>query len=63
MEKYLLPEEIAEKLSVQADSVRHWLRNGLITGVKLGRIWRIPEKEIERFLKSYSTGTQHAVSH
>jgi excisionase family DNA binding protein len=58
MEKHLSPEEVAEKLSVQPDSVRIWLRNGSLKGIKLGRLWRVPETEIKRFLEAQSTSLQ-----
>lgn len=50
-EKYYSPDEIARKLSVSGGTVREWLRTGQLQGVKLGRLWRIRESELRRFLK------------
>lgn len=46
-------EQAAKKLSVSDQTVRLWLREGLIKGTKIGdgRIWRITEEAITEFLK------------
>jgi excisionase family DNA binding protein len=50
MEILLAPEEAAARISVSPRSIREWLRKGKIKGVKAGRLWRIRETELERFL-------------
>jgi len=45
------PEEIAEKLRVDPATVRRWLREGQVRGLKLGRQWRIEKAEYEAFLE------------
>ncbi len=50
MDILLAPEEAAARISVSPRSIREWLRKGKIKGVKAGRLWRIREKELERFL-------------
>lgn len=52
MEKLLSPEEVAEVLGVSQKMVRDWLRAGRIKGLKLGRIWRVRESDLEAFIKS-----------
>lgn len=47
MEKLYTPEEAAELLQVHPNTLRKWLREGKIAGKKFGRIWRIPESELE----------------
>jgi acetyl-CoA synthetase len=54
MEKHLTPEEFAERLRVHPKSVRLWLREGTLRGVKIGRLWRIAETEAQRFVESSS---------
>ncbi len=49
--KYLSSEQIAESLNVSAQSVRAWLRKGKLKGVKVGRLWRVRESDLEGFLK------------
>jgi len=50
-EKLLTPEDTAKALSVKPETVREWLRTGKLKGVKMGRLWRIRESDLEAFLK------------
>lgn len=55
-ERYYSPEEVAEKYNVSGVVVRKWLREGKLKGFKLGgKIWRIPEVELERFVQDAFT--------
>ena len=49
-EKLLKPEEVAAHLAVSPKSVRQWLREGRIKGLRAGKLWRIKPAELERFL-------------
>jgi acetyl-CoA synthetase len=60
--QYFTPEEFARKISVHPQSVRLWLREGNIKGVKLGRIWRIPESEAQKFLSQLTGLNEPAVA-
>jgi len=44
--EYLTVEETARRLKVDAETVRRWLRDGALRGLKFGRVWRIPESEL-----------------
>ena len=48
--EFLTVEEVAKTLKVQPAAVREWLKQGTLVGVKLGRIWRIEEKDLEDFV-------------
>ncbi len=50
MERLLTPEQAAERLAVSPKSVRAWLRQGRLIGVRVGRLWRIRERDLEAFL-------------
>jgi excisionase family DNA binding protein len=52
VDNLLTPEEVAEKLNVTVNTVREWLRNGEITGVKLGRIWRVRVEDLKAWVES-----------
>src|SRR3989339_398439 len=52
METYLTPEQVAERLMVEKTTVYTWLRQRKIKGVKFGKFWRVPEKELEKSEKS-----------
>ncbi len=52
-EVYLTPDEAAAKYRIAAVTIRKWLRQGKIKGYKVGgTLWRIPEKELEAFMKA-----------
>ena len=48
MREFYTTEETANALKVRVETVRRWLRDGTITGRKLGKSWRIPESEIAK---------------
>ncbi len=50
-EKLLKPEDVAERLNVTAFTVREWLRNGKLKGIRLaGKVWRVRPSDLEEFL-------------
>jgi excisionase family DNA binding protein len=49
--KIFTPKEVAEKLTVSIKTVKDWLRSGKLKGVKVGRLWRVRESDLENFLK------------
>ena len=55
MEKFLTAEQVAEALQVHLDTVRLWLRTGQLRGVKVGRAWRIPERELHALANGTTT--------
>ena len=50
-EKLLTPEDAAKALVVKPETVREWLRTGKLKGVKMGRLWRVRERDLEAFLE------------
>lgn len=56
MEKLLTPEQAAEYLNLPVSTVRKWLRQGKIKGVKLGRLWRIPAEVLQNLGQKNSPG-------
>lgn len=52
MEKLYTPEEVAEILTLSPNTIRKWLREGIITGIKVsGKAWRIKQSELNRLLE------------
>lgn len=45
-------EEAAKALRVHPKTLKRWLTEGKLKGVRLGRAWRIPRSEITRLLNS-----------
>ena len=55
MTKFYTPQEISEMLRVNIMTVYRYIRAGKITAHKIGKDYRIDEKEYEEFLKSIKT--------
>jgi excisionase family DNA binding protein len=47
----LTPEDVAARLHISRLTVGNWLRSGKLKGVKVGRLWRVRESDLETFLK------------
>ena len=43
-------KEVAQRLNVHENTVKNFIRGGKLTGYKLNRVWRIKEKDLEKFL-------------
>jgi excisionase family DNA binding protein len=57
-EKLLSIAEAAKFLNVHEKTIRRWLKNGEIEGLRFGRLWRIKESTIlgkQRTPNSYLT--------
>ena len=50
-EKLFTPEDAAKTLLVKPETIREWLRAGKLKGVKMGRLWRVRESDLETFLE------------
>lgn len=57
-EKMYSVDEAAEILGVHPMTIRKWLPVGKIRGVKVGRLWRIPESALDEIARS---GTRKGV--
>ncbi len=50
-EGFLSPDEFAHELGVKSESVRTWVRRGLLPCVQLGRLQLIPRDALDRLLR------------
>ncbi len=50
-EKLLTPAQVAERLQITERTVYEWIRGGKVTALKLGRLWRIRQDDLEAFLE------------
>jgi len=50
-EKTLSPGQVAERLHVPVKTVREWLRNGTLRGVKKNNRWQIEQSDVEHMAK------------
>lgn len=47
---YLTADQVGSDLGVTPKTVREWLKNGDLVGIKLGGSWRIHKKDVWRFV-------------
>ncbi len=57
-ERYLRVPEVANRLRVDPETVRRWLRAGKLHGVLISQQggYRVPESELQRFIAERSGG-------
>lgn len=53
--KWLTVEQIANELGVHPDTIRDYIRQGLLKAVQLKRTYRIRRSDYESFLKDRET--------
>lgn len=49
-DKLLTQKDVAERLSISTRTVGEWLRSGKLKGMKIGKLWRVKESELQRFI-------------
>lgn len=50
--RFMLPEQVAELLQVDCDTVLLWLRQKKLPGIRIGNVWRVEEGRLQKFLSS-----------
>jgi len=50
----LTPGQVARQLQVKERTVSEWLKTGRMRGVRVGRLWRVPEESVQAFLAGAS---------
>lgn len=58
MREIMTPEQVAEYLQLNTDTVYRLIRNQQLAASKIGRAYRIPKEDVEAFLLSHSTRPQ-----
>jgi len=49
--EFLTVNEVAEKLRLHPATIAKYVREGKILALKFGRVWRIREEELTKFLE------------
>jgi len=44
--------EVAEKLKLHYNTIYHYVRSGELKAIKLKRVYRVEERELEKFIRS-----------
>lgn len=56
-DKLLTPEQAAERLQISVFTMKDYLRNGKIKGVKIANRWRIKEEALENYITEQEKDT------
>lgn len=59
-EQYQTVREVAERLKVSEATVRHWVRDGDLRAIDIGKGWRIADSDLEAFLTAHETRARAA---
>ena len=61
MEKYFTTEQVANILQVHPFTILKFIKSGKLKGIKLGRVYRIKESDVQEFLEERMTGSKKTV--
>lgn len=45
-------DEVAERLGMSRYTISDWIKAGRLKGVKIGKYWRVSERDLEAFLQN-----------
>ena len=51
IDKLLTPDEVAQRLGITPNTVRIYLREGRIKALKVGRLWRVRESDLQKHIR------------
>lgn len=54
-DSYQTVKEVADRLKVAESTVRHWIREGELRAIDIGKGWRIADGDLARFLAAHET--------
>ena len=54
-DQYQTVREVAERLKVAEATVRHWIREGQLRAIDIGKGWRIADSDLADFLMAHQT--------
>jgi excisionase family DNA binding protein len=60
-ESYLTVQQAAEILNINPRTVTKFLTTGQLKGAKMGRIWRLDEKDVRGFFEQLKNQTAEAI--
>ncbi|MBI4235307.1 helix-turn-helix domain-containing protein [Candidatus Peregrinibacteria bacterium] len=55
-EKFFTTEQVANILQVHPFTILKFIKVGKLKGIKLGRVYRIKQSDVENFLENMTTG-------
>ena len=62
MEQHYSPRTAAQRMDVPVRTLMYWLHTGKLRGIKVGKLWKIPESALQEFIEA-STANPVQVGH
>ena len=62
LEKFLTVQEAAEIFNVHPHTIIKYLANGQLRGAKIGRVWRMEEKDLRDFFETMKNMTSKNIN-
>jgi excisionase family DNA binding protein len=59
-EQYQTVKDVAERLKVADATVRHWINQGDLRAINIGKGWRIANCDLEHFLERHQNAPRAA---
>lgn len=53
-QEFLSLSEIGKRLEVSPQTLREWIRRGMLPAVKIGRAFRVRREDVEALIEAYS---------
>ena len=54
-DQYQTVKEVADRLKVAEATVRHWIKEGQLRAIDIGKSWRIADSDLADFLAAHQT--------
>lgn len=54
--EFLTVSQIAKRLSMSPQTVRTWIEEGMLRGIRVRKVWRVPRADFEQLLASLESG-------
>src|SRR5690606_1468832 len=60
-EHYQTVKEVADRLKVAEATVRHWIKQGDLRAIDVGKGWRIAHTDLEHFLERHQSAPRATI--
>lgn len=54
-DRYQTVQEVADRLKVSEATVRHWIKEGALRAIDVGKGWRVSDHDLDDFLHRHET--------
>lgn len=58
-DRYQTVQDVADRLKLSEATVRHWIKEGALRAIDVGKGWRISDQDLGEFLHNHETRPRH----